>query len=64
MSGGLDSQLAEKVLQRAGAEVEPVAAIPELKCEDDRLLAQKLVDAYAKGTSETDRLPYKPYQIF
>lgn len=42
----------------------PVAAIPELKCEDDRALAQKLVDAYAKGTSEKDRLPYKPCQIF
>lgn len=44
--------------------VGPVAAIPELKCEDDRLLAQQLVDAYAKGTVETDRIPYKPYQIF
>ena len=44
--------------------VGPVAAIPELKCEDDRALAQKLVDAYAKGTVETDRIPYKPYQIF
>ena len=41
----------------------PVAAIPELMSEDDRALAQKLVDAYAKGTSEKDRLPYKPYQI-
>ena len=44
--------------------VGPVAAIPGLKCEDDRLLAQKLVDAYAKGTSEKDRTPYKPHQIF
>ena len=43
--------------------VGPVAAIPELKREDDRALAQKLVDAYAKGTSERDRLPYKPCQI-
>ena len=43
--------------------VGPVAAIPELKCEDDRMLAQRLVDAYAKGTSEKDRLPYKPFQI-
>ena len=42
----------------------PVAAIPELKCEDDRTLAQQLVDAYAKGTVEADRQPYKPFQIF
>ena len=42
----------------------PVAAIPELKCEDDLKLAQGLVDAYAKGTSEKDRMPYKPFQIF
>ncbi len=44
--------------------VGPVAAIPDLKCEEDRKLAQELVDAYAKGTSEKDRLPYKPCQIF
>ena len=42
----------------------PVAAIPELKCEQDLGLARKLVDAYAKGTTDEDRLPYRPCQIF
>ena len=43
--------------------VGPVAAIPVLAAESDLALARRLVDAYAKGTTEADRLPYRPWQL-
>jgi len=44
--------------------VGPIAAIPALACAEDLELAQRLTDAYAKGTKESDRQSFRPYQIF
>ena len=41
----------------------PTALIPELKCETDREWAQRLVNAYVRGTGEKDRAEFKPFQI-
>jgi len=41
----------------------PTALIPELKSDADRETAQRLVNAYVRGTGETDRAEFKPYQI-
>ena len=43
--------------------VGPVAFIPALKCPEDAAFTQALVNAYSKGTSEADRVDFKPYQI-
>lgn len=41
----------------------PTALIPEMKSDSDRELAESIVRAWCRGTTETDRLPYKTYQI-
>jgi hypothetical protein len=41
----------------------PTAAIPVLVSESDLSLAQSLVNAYVRGTTPADRLPFKPYQL-
>lgn len=51
------------VLRPAAGVPGPTAAIPVLASEGDRALAQKIVNAYVRGTGEADRAPFKPYQI-
>lgn len=41
----------------------PTALIPVLKSEADRDCAQRLVNAYVRGTGEKDRAEFKPFQI-
>ena len=41
----------------------PTAAIPVLVSESDLPLAQSLVNAYVRGTTPEDRLPFKPHQL-
>lgn len=41
----------------------PTALVPELKCASDRELVEAIVRAWCRGTTETDRAPYKAYQI-
>lgn len=41
----------------------PTALIPDLKSDDDRACAEAIVRAWCRGTTETDRVAYKPYQI-
>ncbi|MBR0241867.1 MAG: hypothetical protein IJQ54_05000, partial [Kiritimatiellae bacterium] len=41
----------------------PTAAIPVLVSESDLPLAQSLVNAYVRGTTPDDRLPFKPHQL-
>lgn len=41
----------------------PTALIPDLKNDADRELAESIVRAWCRGTTETDRKPYKAYQI-
>ena len=43
--------------------VGPTALLPELKSVADRELAEGIVRAWCRGTAETDRTPYKPYQL-
>ena len=43
--------------------VGPTALLPELKSVADRELAEGIVRAWCRGTTETDRAPYKPYQL-
>ena len=44
--------------------VGPTALAFSLAADSDRALAQDLVNAYVRGTSDADRAPFKPYQIF
>lgn len=41
----------------------PTALIPVLHCEEDRLIAENIVRAWSRGTSDADRAAYKAYQI-
>lgn len=41
----------------------PTALIPELKSENDRALAEGIVRAWCRGTTESDRAPYKGFQL-
>ena len=41
----------------------PTALVPDLKRGEDAALVQELVNAYCKGTGESDRVGFKPYQI-
>ena len=41
----------------------PTALVPVLKSEADRDCAQRLVNAYVRGTGEKDRAEFKPFQI-
>lgn len=43
--------------------VGPTALLPELKSVADRELAEGIVRAWCRGTAETDRAPYKSYQL-
>ena len=43
--------------------VGPTALVPDLKSDADARLAQALVNAYVKGTTEADRAAFRPYQI-
>ena len=43
--------------------VGPTALLPELKSVADRELAEGIVRAWCRGTTETDRAPYKSYQL-
>lgn len=51
------------VLEPAAGTVGPTALIPVLKSESDRALAAEIVRAWSRGTSESDRAPYKTYQL-
>ena len=41
----------------------PTALLPNLASPDDLELARALVAAYVRGTTEADRLPFKPWQL-
>ena len=41
----------------------PTAYIPKLVTKEDRALAEGIVKAWSRGTSESDRAPYKVYQL-
>lgn len=41
----------------------PTALIPDLKSEEDLDCARRIVRAWSRGTTEADRIAYKPYQI-
>lgn len=41
----------------------PTALVPNLKSDADAILTESIVRAWCRGTTETDRAPYKPYQI-
>ena len=43
--------------------VGPTALLPELRAVADRELAEGIVRAWCRGTAETDRAPYKSYQL-
>ena len=43
--------------------VGPTSLLPELKSVADRELAEGIVRAWCRGTAETDRAPYKSYQL-
>ena len=47
----------------AGA-VGPNAYLPQLAAAGDASIAAALVAAYCRGTTEADRAPFKPFQIF
>ena len=51
------------IIVPSSGKIGPTALIPELKSAEDAAFAQGLVDAYSKGTTEADRLDFKPYQI-
>ncbi len=51
------------LLRTTPGRIGPTALIPKLQSEADRAFAQALVDAYAKGTTEADRVACRPYQI-
>lgn len=41
----------------------PTAYIPVVKSESDLELARGIVRAWSRGTTESDRTPFKPYQL-
>ena len=43
--------------------VGPTALVPELKSDADLKLVEGIVRAWCRGTTETDRTPFKPYQL-
>ncbi len=43
--------------------VGPTALIPALKSDADLALAEGIVRAWCRGTTDSDRAPYKPYQL-
>lgn len=51
------------ILEPDSGTVGPTALIPELKSENDRALAEGIVRAWSRGTSEAERAPYKPFQL-
>lgn len=51
------------VLEPAAGTPGPTALIPELKSEEDRQLAEGIVRAWSKGTTDADRADYKRFQL-
>ncbi len=43
--------------------VGPTALVPELKSDADLKLVEGIVRAWCRGTTETERTPFKPYQL-
>ena len=58
-AGGAESRLLQPTEGRIG----PTAFLPAVKSEADLALAQRLVNAYSKGTVEADRAEFKAYQL-
>lgn len=51
------------VIEPPAGTIGPTALVPALKSESDRALAEGIVRAWSKGTTEADRADYKRFQL-
>ena len=51
------------VVEPNGSTPGPTALIPKLRSANDLALARKIVNAWCRGTTESDRAAYKPHQL-